>query len=134
MKFSIKDFFRQMLPNPQECDQFHRKLRIWSHLLKKSLMENLNICAVYCTFPISNLSCTPKLIQRHYKLSKVEINGVIRIIFFFFCKIILKHRLSLGGVASPYQGCRQRNNCLGGLYEGKGFFSKLVLVTRHREG
>ena len=33
MKFSIKDFF-------SKCDQIHRKLRIWSHLLKKSLMEN----------------------------------------------------------------------------------------------
>ena len=37
MKFSIKDFF-------SKCD---RKLRIWSHLLKKSLMENLIFCAVY---------------------------------------------------------------------------------------
>ena len=33
MKFSIKDFFRK-------CDQIHRKPRNWSHLLKKSLMEN----------------------------------------------------------------------------------------------
>ena len=33
MKFSIKDFF-------SKCDQIHRKLRIWSYLLKKSLMEN----------------------------------------------------------------------------------------------
>ena len=33
MKFSIKDFFCT-------CDQIRRKLRIWSHLLKKSLMEN----------------------------------------------------------------------------------------------
>ena len=32
MKFSIKDFFR--------------KLRIWSHLLKKSLMENFIFSAV----------------------------------------------------------------------------------------
>ena len=32
MKFSIKDFFS--------------KLRIWSHLLKKSLMENFIFCAV----------------------------------------------------------------------------------------
>ena len=31
--FSIKDFFGK-------CDQIRRKLRIWSHLLKKSLMEN----------------------------------------------------------------------------------------------
>ena len=33
MKFSIKDFFGR-------CDQIRMKLRIWSHLLKKSLMEN----------------------------------------------------------------------------------------------
>ena len=32
-KFSIKDFF-------SKCDQIRRKLRIWSHLLKKSLIEN----------------------------------------------------------------------------------------------
>ena len=34
MNFSIKDSF-------SKCDQIHRKLRIWSHLLKKSLMENV---------------------------------------------------------------------------------------------
>ena len=33
MKFSIKDFF-------SKCDQIPRKLQIWSHLLKKFLMEN----------------------------------------------------------------------------------------------
>ena len=33
MIFSIKDFL-------SKCDQIRRKLRIWSHLLKKSLMEN----------------------------------------------------------------------------------------------
>ena len=33
VKFFIKDFFTK-------CDQIHRKLRIWPHLLKKSLMEN----------------------------------------------------------------------------------------------
>ena len=31
-KFSIEDFFRK-------CDQIGRKLRIWSYLLKKFLME-----------------------------------------------------------------------------------------------
>ena len=40
MKFSIKDFF-------SKCDQIRRKLRIWSHLLKKSIMENFIFCAVY---------------------------------------------------------------------------------------
>ena len=38
MKFSIKDFF-------SKCDQIRRKLRIWLHLLKKSLMENFSFCA-----------------------------------------------------------------------------------------
>ena len=39
MKFSIKDFF-------SKCDQIRRKLQIWSHLLKKFLMENFIFCAV----------------------------------------------------------------------------------------
>ena len=39
MKFSIKDFF-------SKCDQIRRKLRIWSHLLKKSFMGNFIFCAV----------------------------------------------------------------------------------------
>ena len=39
MKFSIKEFF-------SKCDQIHRKLRIWSHLRKKSLMKNFIFCAV----------------------------------------------------------------------------------------
>ena len=33
MKFSIKQF-------SSECDQIRRKVRIWSHLLEKSLVEN----------------------------------------------------------------------------------------------
>ena len=39
MKFSIKDFL-------SKCDQISF-LRIWSHLLKKSLMENFIFCAVF---------------------------------------------------------------------------------------
>ena len=39
MKFASKDFF-------SKCDQIRRNLRIWSHLLKKSLMENYIFCAV----------------------------------------------------------------------------------------
>ena len=33
MKFSIEDFFNK-------CDQICKKLRVWSHLLEKSLIEN----------------------------------------------------------------------------------------------
>ena len=39
MKVSIKDFF-------SKYDQIRRKLRIWSHLLKISLIENFIFCAV----------------------------------------------------------------------------------------
>ena len=42
MKYSIKDFFSKR-------DQIRRKLRIWSHLLKKSLLENFIFCAVSVT-------------------------------------------------------------------------------------
>ena len=36
MKFTIKDFF-------SKCDRIRSFLRIWSNLLKKSLMENFII-------------------------------------------------------------------------------------------
>ena len=41
MEFSIKDFF-------SKCDQicWSHLDRIWSHLLKKSLMENFSFCVV----------------------------------------------------------------------------------------
>ena len=39
MKFSIKDF-------SSKCEQIRRKLQIWLHLLKKSLMENFIFCVV----------------------------------------------------------------------------------------
>ena len=40
MKFSIKHFF-------SKYDQIRSFLRIWSHLLEKSLMQNFIFCAVY---------------------------------------------------------------------------------------
>ena len=39
MKFSIKDFL-------SKCDQIRSFPRIWSHLLKKFLIENFIFCAV----------------------------------------------------------------------------------------
>ena len=39
----IEDFF-------SKCDQIRRKLGIWSHLLKKSLMENFIFCAMSSVF------------------------------------------------------------------------------------
>ena len=39
MKFSIKDLL-------SKCDQIRSFQHIWSHLLKKSLMENFIFCVV----------------------------------------------------------------------------------------
>ena len=44
MKFSTKDFF-------SECDQIRCKLWIWTHLPKKSLMENFFFCAFITRIP-----------------------------------------------------------------------------------
>ena len=50
MKFSIRDFF-------SKCDQICRKLRIWLHLLKKSLMENFIfvLCLMQMLRPFSGV-------------------------------------------------------------------------------
>ena len=43
MKFYIKDFF-------SKCDQIRSFLRVWPHLLEKSLMENfIFLCSVCAT-------------------------------------------------------------------------------------
>ena len=53
MKFSIKDFFNK-------CYQIRSFLRIWSHLLKKSLIENFIFCAVYIKFQTKEVLKNPK--------------------------------------------------------------------------
>ena len=57
MKFSIKDFF-------SKCDQIRSFLRIWSHLLKKLLVENFIFCAA-CVF-FRKISCVPQMILHFY--------------------------------------------------------------------
>ena len=72
MKFFVKDFL-------SKCDQIHRKLWIWSHLLKKSLMEDFVFCArddlvnpktlIYFTSMKESLSIVGKLylaFNRHF--------------------------------------------------------------------
>ena len=51
MKFFIKDFF-------SKCDQIRRKLRIWSHLLEKTLMKNFIFCAVLVVVLEMSIFCT----------------------------------------------------------------------------
>ena len=55
MKFSIKDF-------SSKFDQVHKKLRVSSHLLKKSLMKNLIFFAM--TLPVDlSMLFVPKFID-----------------------------------------------------------------------
>ena len=49
MGFSSKDFFCK-------CDQISSFLQIWSHLLKKSLIENFIFCAVSYKNSIKQIS------------------------------------------------------------------------------
>ena len=56
MKFSNEDFF-------SKCDQIWSFLRIWSHLLKKSLMGNFIFCVVKVT---RKMSMT--LVKKYYSL------------------------------------------------------------------
>ena len=55
MKFLIKDIFCK-------CEQIRSFLRIWSHLLKKSLIENFIFCAVFIwnefPNPVRKMFCT----------------------------------------------------------------------------
>ena len=78
MKFSIKDFF-------SECDQIRGFLRIWSHWLKKSLMENFIACAVQLEkrrLPTLNPACTShKLIIHAICICKNAGNFVVEIIY-----------------------------------------------------
>ena len=92
-KFSIKDFF-------SKCDQIHRKLGIWSYLLKKSFIENFTFCVVrpvfsfsifkdfgcgVCNRPFSRYGCNICLhlsrkglldVQGSYFLARLRIFGV----------------------------------------------------------
>ena len=52
MKLSIKDFFGR-------CDQIRSFLRIWSHLLKESLMKSLISCAVKAVEVVGNSQPQP---------------------------------------------------------------------------
>ena len=49
MKFCIKDSF-------SKCEQIRRKLRIWSHFLKKSLKENFIFCTMHIFVKYLNIT------------------------------------------------------------------------------
>ena len=62
MSFFIKDFF-------SKCDQICSLLWIWSHLLKKSLMEDFTFCAVQKDIPkLYSLRCSLPRYHQSYGL------------------------------------------------------------------
>ena len=73
MELSIKDF-------SSKCDQIRRKLQIWSHLLKKSLVENFIFCAVSDQDGLSDI----RILQK-YLLFSVNSLGVPKIFKRFRC-------------------------------------------------
>ena len=64
MKFSIKEFF-------SKCDELLRNLRIWPHLLKKSLMENfIFFCSEVWAQCFNSLHLITEIIKSEMNKSK----------------------------------------------------------------
>ena len=76
--------------------QVHKRKLIklyWSHLfdmlIVRQFLVNQPSDKRILNSPICNLSCNPKLMQRHYKLRKIEKNRMNGIIFFFSAKFFV---------------------------------------------
>ena len=67
MKFSIKDF-------SSKCDQIRSFLRIWSHLLKKFLVENFIFYALIVIKQGENTIYTSTLILCDFNCDKCDIS------------------------------------------------------------
>ena len=65
MKFFITDFF-------SKCDQIRRKLRIWSHLLKKSVMENF----IFCTVIGSRLKTITEYFFKQFEMTPLKLEEI----------------------------------------------------------
>ena len=70
MKFYIKDFF-------SKCDQIRRKLWIWSHLLKKSLIANfISLCSETIEFCFADTYSDPFQTPSMKRVAKI-VNGFL---------------------------------------------------------
>ena len=100
MKFSIQNFFSKF-------DQIRRFLRILSHLLKKSLMENFIFCAVYALFYV-----TP-VVFRVFKESVNSLRRYILLNILLTCFVFLKRFRKL----QKHQFRIVGNNCYSDFYK-----------------
>ena len=88
MKIFIKDFF-------SKCDQIRIFLRIWSHLVKKSLIKNFIFCAESANMKQNNVSDQIRFLTKFplwvipdsVNIKKSNIKFLAK----FFKKIILPH-------------------------------------------
>ena len=95
MKFSIKDVF-------SKCDQIHSFLRIWSHFLKKCLMENFIFCAV--------------CIQSEYSKIRTRNNSVFWTPFTQWILIKIIGFLKITRCSKLFNECWHKINYYKGLY------------------
>ena len=89
MKFSIREFF-------SKCDQIRRKLRVWSHLLKKFLMENFIFCEV------SHSLFNDEVNHQQFHLYKIKRNKCINIQFPNYLKLTIQTTADYGW-NTPYR-------------------------------
>lgn len=88
IKFFIRNFFRK-------CDQIFRFLRMWSHLQKKSLRENVNFCAV--NISLKAFKKWPNF-QQNSKLLQILLPGraiEIHLLFKSEGPMDIRHRISM---------------------------------------
>ena len=95
------------------------------------------------TIPIFYLYRTPKLICRHYKSSRIEKNEMNEIVFFqqnfFVCLPTVNSKRKYREASIKWELFHQTSvddrqiTVRGVLNEGKGFFSKSILVKRLSE-
>ena len=102
MKFSITDFF-------SKCDQIRSFLRIWLHLLKKSITENFIFCAVFfahcwsgCLFLWYSCNIIVNVIWQNYFLTSMgdyvtasyfQTLTYLRNKYFYPCKLISHEKM-----------------------------------------
>ena len=112
MKFSIKDFF-------SKCDQILSFLLIWSHLLKKPLMENFIFYAFVIVFILGKLVQISSKEVKGAVFSVLEFNGKLlaainsTVLIFFvntfdtvFCVIIILSEIYIGSLRTlSFSGC-----------------------------
>ena len=91
MKFSIKDYF-------SKCDQIHSFLQIWSHLLKKSLMEGVHFLYSDCELKKKHFSRSHLNMQQSFKKQKITRKKKLKNqeIFIFF-----SYSLTISGITKP---------------------------------